>query len=62
MPNNMLWAPRFTSFEYVMRTRGNKEYMFKIIESKEFWSIVMIPNLYENLKLGVVVKMVIENE
>ncbi len=39
----MLWAPRSMSFEYVMRTRGNEEYIYELIESKEFWSIVMIP-------------------
>ncbi len=47
MPSDMLWAPRSTSFEYVMRPRS-EEYIFEMIESKEFWSIVMIPELYGN--------------
>ncbi len=29
-----------------MRLRGNEEYSPKEIESKEFWSIMMIPNPY----------------
>ncbi len=62
MPSDILWALRFTSSEYVMRTRGNEKYLCHIIESKFFWSTVMISNLYENSKLGVVVKMVIEEE
>ncbi len=39
----MLQAPRSTSFEYVMRTKRSEEYIFEIIESKEFWSTIMIP-------------------
>jgi hypothetical protein len=48
MPNDMLWAPRFTGSKYIMKTRGSKEYMSKIIESEEFWSTIMILDLYEN--------------
>jgi hypothetical protein len=48
MPSDMLWAPRFTSFEYVMRPRRSEEYIFKMIESEEFWYIVMILELYGN--------------
>jgi hypothetical protein len=43
IPSDMLWAPRFTSLKYVTRTRGSEEYISEIIESKEFWSTVMIP-------------------
>ncbi len=46
MPSDMLWVPRFMGF--IMKTRGSKEYMSKIIESEEFWSTVMILDLYEN--------------
>jgi hypothetical protein len=35
-------------FEYVVRTRGSEEYIFETIESKEFWSTIMILDLYEN--------------
>jgi hypothetical protein len=62
MPSDMLWAPRFTSSEYVMRTKGVEEYISKMIESKEFWSIVMVPNFYKNSKLGVVIEMVIKRK
>jgi hypothetical protein len=48
MPSDMLWALRFTSSEYVGRIKGNEKYISHIIESKEFCSIVMISNLYEN--------------
>ncbi len=48
MPSDMLWAPRFTGSEYVMRTKGGEEYIYKMIESKEFWFIDMNPNLHEN--------------
>jgi hypothetical protein len=48
MPSDMLWAPRFKCFEYVMRPRRSEEYIFKIIELEEFWSIVMILKLYGN--------------
>jgi hypothetical protein len=48
--------------KYVMKTKGGEEYIFEMIESEEFWFIVMVPNLYEILKLGVVVKMVIKNK
>jgi hypothetical protein len=33
-----------------------------MIESKEFWSIVMVPNFYKNSKLGVVIEMVIKRK
>ncbi len=46
---DMLWAPRSTGFEYVMKTRS-EEYISKIIESKEFWSTVMILELYWEFK------------
>jgi len=62
MPSDMLCAPRFTSFEYVMRPRRSEEYIFEMIELENFWSIVMILELYGNSKLGVVVKMVIEKK
>jgi hypothetical protein len=62
MPSDMLWAPRFTGFEYVMRTKGSEQYIYEIIELEIFWSIIMIPHLYENLNLGVGVDMVIEEE
>jgi hypothetical protein len=52
MPSDMLWAPRSTGSLYVMRTKGNEEYIFEIIESKEFWFIVMIPKFYGNQKIG----------
>jgi hypothetical protein len=48
MPSAMLWAPRFMGSTYVMRTRGSEEYIFEIIELKEFWSTIMILYLYEN--------------
>jgi hypothetical protein len=48
MPNDMFWAPRFMGSEYVMKTRGSEEYTSKIIESKDFWYIVMILIMYEN--------------
>ncbi len=32
MLSDMLWAPRFTSFKYVMKTRGSEEYIYEIIE------------------------------
>ncbi len=50
MPSDMFWALRSTCFEYVMRIKGNEEYIFEIIESKEFWSIIMILELYGNFK------------
>jgi hypothetical protein len=42
-----------------MRIRGSEEYIYEIIESKEFWSTIMIPN-YMGIKrkLGIIVKMV----
>ncbi len=48
MPSDMFWAPRFTCFEYVMRTKGSEKYIYSIIELKEFWSTIKIPDLYEN--------------
>jgi hypothetical protein len=48
MLNDMLWAPRFTGSEYVMKTRGNEEYTSKIIKSKKIWYIVMMIDLCEN--------------
>jgi hypothetical protein len=48
MPIDMLWAPRFMGSEYVMRTKGSEEYISEIIELEKFWSIIMIPHLYEN--------------
>ncbi len=44
----MLWALKFTGFEYIMKTRGSKEYMSEIIRSKGFGSIGMIQKMYEN--------------
>jgi hypothetical protein len=41
-------APRFRSFEYIVKTRGSKEYMSKIIGSEGFWSTIMIKKNYEN--------------
>jgi hypothetical protein len=32
MPSDMLWAPKFAGFEYVMRTKGSEKYISKIIE------------------------------
>jgi hypothetical protein len=32
MLSDMLWAPRFTSSKYVMKTRGSEEYIYEIIE------------------------------
>jgi len=52
MQSDMFWAPRFTCFEYVMRTKGSEKYIYSIIELKEFWSTIKIPDLYENLKNG----------
>jgi hypothetical protein len=44
----MLWAPRFMGSKYIMKTRGSKEHMSKIIELEEFWFTFMILDLYEN--------------
>jgi hypothetical protein len=44
----MFWAPRFTCSKYVMKTKGNEKYIYNIIGLEIFWSIVKIPNLYEN--------------
>jgi hypothetical protein len=40
-------TPKFLGFEYTMKLRGNEEYYPKEIESKEFWSIVMILDPYK---------------
>jgi hypothetical protein len=45
IPSDMLWAPRSMGSEYVMKKRRSEEYISEIIESKEFWSKVMIPKL-----------------
>jgi hypothetical protein len=50
MPSDMIWTPRSMGFEYVMNTRGNEEYISKLIESNEFWSTITIPKLYGNLR------------
>jgi hypothetical protein len=34
MLSDMLWAPRFMDSKYVMRARGDEEYIFEIIKSK----------------------------
>jgi hypothetical protein len=43
----MLWTPRFIGSEYAMRLKGNEKYCPKEIESKKFWSTMIIPNPYE---------------
>ncbi len=48
MSSDMLLAPRFIGFKYVMRTRRSEEYIYEIVESEDFLSIVMIPKLYGN--------------
>jgi len=48
MRSEMLWAPRFMGSKYIMKTRGSKEHMSKIIELEEFWFTFMILDLYEN--------------
>jgi hypothetical protein len=44
---DLLWTPTFVGFEYAMRLRGSEEYYPKEIESKEFWSIMIILNPYK---------------
>jgi len=44
---DLSWIPRFVGFEYVMRLKGNEEYCPKEIESKEFWSTMIILNPYK---------------
>jgi hypothetical protein len=38
----LLWTPRFLRYEYAMRLKGNEEYCPKDIDSKEFWSTIII--------------------
>jgi hypothetical protein len=40
------------SSRYTMRTRGSEVHMFETIESEEFWSIVIILDLYWKWKIG----------
>jgi hypothetical protein len=47
IPCDLLWISRFLGSEYTMRLKGNEKYCPKEIESKEFWSTMMISNPYK---------------
>jgi len=47
IPCDLLWTHKFLGSEYTMRMRGNEEYCPKEIESKEFWSTMMILDPYK---------------
>jgi hypothetical protein len=47
IPYDLLWELRFLGFEYAMRLRGNEGYYPKKIESKKFWSTMMILDPYK---------------
>jgi hypothetical protein len=47
IPCDLLWILRFVGFECAMRLKGIEEYCPKKIESKKFWSTMIIPNPYK---------------
>jgi len=49
MSCDLLWTSNFTRFDYVTRLKGNEDYCFEDVMSKEFWSLLSILDLYEKL-------------
>jgi hypothetical protein len=47
IPRDLLWTHKFLGSEYTMRLKGNEEYCPKEIESKAFWSTMMILDPYK---------------
>ncbi len=49
MSCDSIWTSNFTRFDYVTRLKGNEDYCFEDVISKEFWSLLSILDLYEKL-------------
>jgi hypothetical protein len=47
IPSYMFWAPRSRGFE-CHENKNNEKNISEIIETKEFWSILIIPKVCEN--------------
>jgi hypothetical protein len=47
IPCDLLWTSKFLGSECTMRLKGNEECCQKEIESKEFWSTMMILDPYK---------------
>jgi hypothetical protein len=47
IPCDLLWTPKFLRSECTMRLRGNEECYPEEIESKKFWSTMMILDPYK---------------